>query len=108
MRGWQQHGKHYLLSALEYLDFSFEVYNGEMHVHAAERLVSFPTAVLAPLQQLTCLVLSNEGSFQGPDETAPALQPLQGLSRLAALELSYWELYSVTASMLLCQLTRLE
>jgi hypothetical protein len=97
-----------LLTGLEDLTISCHIHRGEVPFSTAEKLIAFPTSVLAKLQQLTCLVLSIKGTFQGPDDTAPALQPLQGLTRLAALKLDCWESYSVTANMLSCQLTRLE
>jgi hypothetical protein len=70
----------------------------------------FTTAVLAQLQQLTCLELDVKGELQGPNETMPALQPLQSLTKLPALKVVCYEPCSVTASVLsqLSQLTRLE
>jgi hypothetical protein len=90
-----------LLTGLEDLSISCWVDMEEIY---------FPTAVIAPLQHLTCLELCVGGSLQGAHEAIPALQPLQELTRLAALKVDCWGSHSVTASILsqLCQLTRLE
>ena len=66
--------------------------------------------MLGQLQQLTCLELAVKGELQGPDETMPALQPLQSSTKLAALKIVCYEPCSVTASVMLqlCQLTLLE
>jgi hypothetical protein len=92
-----------LLSGLEVLNISCRADIGE---------ISFPTAVLSQLQQLTCLELQqfDSGSFLVADDTVPALQPLQRLTRLAALSICCRFPYPVTASMLSqsCHLTRLE
>jgi hypothetical protein len=92
-----------LLSGLDYLSISCWAIAGD---------ISFPTAVLSKLQQLTYLELRQiaRGSFLRADESVRTLQSLQALTRLVALSTRCAGPYCITASMLSqsCQLTRLE
>jgi hypothetical protein len=76
------------------------------NVNVAQR---FPTAALSALHQLTHLELDG-AEVSGPDEGAPALQPLRALTALARLRLSLRQPTAINSSMLsgAQHLTRLE
>ena len=96
-----------LAAAVSQLPASLQRLSIKLYPSHGQR-VHFGTGELQRLQQLTSLVL--EGVvFQGPGDS-PALQPLQGLTRLADLQLRVTrERSSITASMLsgMHNLTRL-
>jgi hypothetical protein len=90
-----------LPTGLEHLSISSVEANGVT--------AKFPTIALQNLQKLTYLELA--GTFlRAPDETTPAMQPLQALTRLVDLRLNILGVSSISAEMLCAthHLTRLE
>ena len=78
-------------------------------IRANRVTAKFPTIALQNLQKLTYLELA--GTFlRAPDETTPAMQPLQALTRLVDLRLNILGVSSISAEMLCAthHLTRLE